>query len=227
MRLVRRQAPPTETELLGVKYDALTVEVMRRVLSKDSNCIDCGASDGRVLKHMVSIAPQGHHLAFEPLPHQAELLRSTFPEVRVEQIALLDTTGTMTFRHVVDSPFHSGFERRKWDTYDERVEMLQVRVARLDDVIPADLPVRLIKVDVEGSEYKLFRGAERTLSTHKPYVIFEIGSEQAEVWDLLHHCGLEVSLIEDWLAGAPPLESERYSQEYNWLRSWMFLAHPK
>lgn len=33
-----------------------------------------------------------------------------------------------------------------------RVEMLPVRLQRLDELIPADLPVRFIKIDVEGAE---------------------------------------------------------------------------
>jgi hypothetical protein len=42
----------------------------------------------------------------------------------------------------------------------------------------------------------------------------------------LHEAGLSVSLMEDWLEGRPPLDLERYQQEYHWLRNWMFLAHP-
>lgn len=227
-RLFRRRQTKKEEEkqALSARYDTLTIEVMSRVLKRDSNCIDVGAARGDLLKAMVDLAPEGKHFAFEPVPVHADLLRETFPGVRVEQMALGELNETAPFRHVLSSPYNSGFERRWWDTYEENVEMIQVRVARLDDVVPLEVPIRFLKVDVEGSERAVFRGARRLLSTHLPYVAFELGAYQDDVFQLLTSVGLRVSLLDDWLAGRESLDHERFRQEYMSMRHWMFLAHP-
>lgn len=106
------------------QYDQLTVDVMERVLGPRSNCIDAGAARGDLLREMVRLAPEGTHYAFEPVPQQAAALKKMFPTVYVEELALGDANGTAKFRHVLDSPFNSGFARRKWDTYRERVDIL-------------------------------------------------------------------------------------------------------
>lgn len=225
-RFLRGHGGALPKQALGDRYDALTVEVMRKVLHRDSNCIDAGAARGDLLKAIVGLAPEGQHYAFEPVPAQADVLREAFPGVRIAQIALGEVNETATFRHVLSSPYNSGFERRWWDTYEEDVEMIEVRVARLDDVVPLELPIHFMKVDVEGAERAVFRGARRMLSTHRPHVAFELGAYQDDVFHLLTDVGLRVSLLDDWLAGREPLDHQRFREEYISMRHWMFLAHP-
>src|SRR5262245_61716989 len=69
-------------------YDRQCAMIMERVLSADSSCIDVGAHTGEILQVILSIAPQGHHLAFEPLPGYADNLRLRFPRVQVFDCAL-------------------------------------------------------------------------------------------------------------------------------------------
>jgi hypothetical protein len=47
-------------------------------------------------------------------------------------------------------------------------------VVALDDVVPVDAEVSLIKCDIEGAELPAFRGARRTIASHLPTVICEI-----------------------------------------------------
>jgi len=53
---------------------------------------------------------------------------------------------------------------------------IPVKVARLDDVIPAAAGIRFIKIDVEGGELDVLRGATRTLEASRPIVAFECGA---------------------------------------------------
>jgi len=46
-------------------------------------------------------------------------------------------------------------------------------VTTLDEFFGTDTPVKLIKCDVEGHEYEVFKGGERLLRTHRPMVLFE------------------------------------------------------
>ena len=77
---------------------------------------------------------------------------------------------------------------------------LQVRSIPLDEVIPESQPVVLIKIDVQGWEYHVLKGASRLLSRkgrEAPYLIYEederllqaSNSSAKEIRDFLHSVG--------------------------------------
>jgi FkbM family methyltransferase len=205
---------------------------MARVLAPDSNCLDIGAYTGTILRIILRHAERGHHVAFEPLPHLAGQLRRDFPQVDVHELALSDTTGDTTFEYVVTNPGYSGLRRRTYERPDEEIRTITVRADRLDNVIPADQPIALVKVDVEGAELQVFRGAQRTLARCRPFVIFEhgkgaadhYGTTPADVYDLLAgECGLRISLMAGWLAGARPFTRSAFIHQCK--RDFYFVAH--
>jgi hypothetical protein len=104
-RLLRKPAPDDR----GSRYDRQTTEVMRRVLNRRSSCVDIGAFRGLFLGQMLELAPEGHHFAFEPLPHLASELQSRFPAAEVVQVALSDERGQLAFRRVLENEGYSGF----------------------------------------------------------------------------------------------------------------------
>jgi FkbM family methyltransferase len=217
----------------NARYDAETADVMARVLTSTSNCVDIGAHTGSILRLMLKHVPQGHHVAFEPLPHLAGQLHLDFPQVRVCEMALSDTAGETTFEYVVSAPGYSGLRRRRYDRTDEEIQTIRVRTARLDDLIPDDQPIALMKIDVEGAELQVFRGGLRTLARRKPFVIFEHGNGAAEyygttaadVYDLLAgQCGLQISLMAGWLVGARPFTRAAFIRQCK--RDFYFFAHP-
>ena len=135
-------------------------------LSADSNCVDIGAHRGSVLQMIEERAPHGEHHAFEPIPHLAERLRESFPKATVHEVALTDTRGTVDFT-VVDHEENAGYSgisqslRRlpaKWSSHS-----ITVNTARLDDMLPTDYEPKFIKIDVEGAELGVLRGARDVL----------------------------------------------------------------
>ena len=50
----------------------------------------------------------------------------------------------------------------------------------VDELVDPANPPRLVKIDVEGAEEQVVRGAMRTLREHRPVVIFEHGSGSAQ-----------------------------------------------
>ena len=207
---------------------------MERVIKHDSNCIDVGASRGALLAHMVRLAPGGIHMAFEPLPEYRRALAQRFPNVRVSELAVSDTEGRANFHHVVSNPAYSGLRRRAYERPDERIEEIVVETARLDDIVPQHLPVRFIKIDVEGAELQVLRGALDLVRRNRPFIVFEFGigaadwygSQPSHVYRLLTGCGLRISLMSDWLAGAGCLDERRFEQEFEECRNYYFVAHP-
>lgn len=148
-------------------------------LSPASNCIDIGAHTGHILRQMVRLAPEGRHIAYEPLPDLAAGLRSAYPDVTVRQAALSDAAGQVSFVHVVSQPGYSGLRERDYPG-EETVQRLTVEAVRLDDDLPADHVPDLIKIDVEGGEGLVMAGGMDTIRKHKPIVFFEHGAGSSD-----------------------------------------------
>jgi FkbM family methyltransferase len=227
LRVYQRLAP-------HARYDTQTIAVMKRCLREDSNGVDVGCHTGAILKEMLHFAPAGTHYAFEPIPELYRGLRSSFPGVKVFNLALSDAAGETSFQHVTSNPAYSGLRRRRYDRPAESVKEITVRTDRLDDVIPHGVPVHFIKIDVEGGELQVLRGALGTIRRNRPIVVFEhglgaadyYGSTPEDVYDLLTaHCGLRISLMEQWLRDGPSLERAQFVDQFRRGLNFYFMAH--
>jgi FkbM family methyltransferase len=224
---------------LNVLYDQQADLVMERVLDRQSNCIDVGCHAGSMLDVMLRLSPGGEFHAFEPLPHLFSALKvkyASMPNVHLHQAALSEEVGTASFQHVVTNPGYSGLRRRDYSRPDETIVEIQVDLRRLDDVVPDDFDVRLIKIDVEGAELQVLRGAMKTLARCRPYVIFEhgvggsdhYGTRPETVYDLFATVNLRVSTMADWLA-APDragFSREEFMDQFDRGLNFYYLAHP-
>lgn len=217
------------------RYDRETVEVIDRVLAPGDPALDIGANEGSILRSIVARSPHGRHHAFEPLPGLAEALGRRFRSVTVHQCALADERGESTFHHVVTNPAYSGLRQRRYDRDGEQVELISVAVERLDDVVPSALPVRFVKIDVEGGELGVLQGGLELLARHRPVVVFEHGLGAADyydtrpeqVYELFETCDYRTALMADWLTGNPDLSRDRFVDEFSTCRNYYFLAHPR
>ncbi len=137
------------------------------------DAIDVGANEGSYIHFMRRYARQVY--AFEPVPWLADGLRQKFRGgVIVKPVALSDAAGRarlhipvidgqlITGLSSLDSPASSGSEVRE----------VEVETVPLDDAYAGD--VGFIKIDVEGHEDPVLRGACRTLARCRPRVQIEI-----------------------------------------------------
>jgi FkbM family methyltransferase len=221
-----------EAMLRNLRYDRETVEVMRRVLKAQSNCIDIGAHDGEILRHMIRFAPHGHHLAFEPIPRLAAALRARFPGVAVCEAACAHSAGSAEFVVVENAPAYSGLRPRLYDRPDVALRRIRVQVLRLDEVVKD--PVSLIKLDVEGGEYHALLGAEHTISRYRPTVIFEASARSTGQYGvtpqdftaLFGRLGYRLSTMARWLAGKPAFVGGEFAQNWHGGGDYYFIATP-
>jgi FkbM family methyltransferase len=187
--LLRRPAAPTDR---GLRDDEHLQLLLAFTLTPTAHCIDVGAHRGDLLKHMVRLAPEGRHLAYEPLPDLAASLQRDFPDVDVRNAALGDAAGETPFVHVTNRPAYSGLRERELPP-EATTDEIRVRVERLDDALPDGFEPDFVKVDVEGGELQVFRGAIETLRRYRPTIWFEhgiggadrYGTRPTEVYDLL------------------------------------------
>jgi FkbM family methyltransferase len=230
--LARRATAPEAAGVLEAEHpfaeladmDRRDSELMRRLiawsLGPDSCCIDIGAHSGGVLTEMVRVAPRGRHIAYEPLPHLAEGLRTAFPGVDVRCAAVSDHAGEASFARVRAAEPWSGLIFRPLPGgVEPDVEEITVNLEVLDEALPRGFVPDLLKIDVEGAEEQVMRGAMRTLRQHQPLVIFEhglgsanaYGTEPDEIFGLMvEGAGLRIFDLD----GDGPYELERFRQAY-------------
>jgi FkbM family methyltransferase len=171
--------------------------LLAAVLAPDSDCIDVGANLGVVLREMMRCAPQGRFVAFEPLPELAARLRDEFPRADVRNAALSDHRGEATFYRAPQAASQSSLSSRSHA--GEPLEPLTVELVDLDSALPGDFAPALVKIDVEGAEEQVLRGARETLERHKPVVVLEhgdragrFGTTSDTIHELLTGAGLRV-----------------------------------
>ena len=217
-------------------YDAQTAAIIRR-LPPDAVCVDCGCHRGSMLRPMMRQCPQGRFLGFEPIPDLLAGLLARYgddPRVSLFGIALSDESGEATF-HVYDGEDAalSGLRDRAFPDGARVAREVTVPTRRLDDVAPG-LVADFIKIDVEGAELLLLRGARETILRSRPIVVFEhglggsdfYGTTPEAVFAFFAEVGLSVSLLADLLAGRPPLSEVDFSRQYHERLNYYFVAHP-
>jgi FkbM family methyltransferase len=220
----------------NLKYDRLTGQLMRQVLKAESNCVDVGCHKGEVLQTMLALAPKGRHYAFEPLPHFYTALKKTYGhKATIYPYALANTAGTAGFTYVKNAPAYSGLKQRRYDVANPQLENLMVETRLLDELIPADVVIDFIKIDVEGGELGVLKGAQQLLLRCKPVVVFECGLGASDYYGTTPEmmfdfitCQLQmkVSLPEAFIRHAPSLSRSAFVAVFNKNLEYYFVAHP-
>ena len=216
-----------------VERDRLDNENMRRLLAftlaQDSNCIDIGAHEGAILREILRCAPNGRHIAFEPLPRFYDRLVREFPRVDVRRAALSTARGACSFKDVKTNPGYSGFRERAYPG-EEQIETITVATDRLDSSLPADYVPALIKIDVEGAEREVIEGGIETIARFRPVLMFEHGRGAADrygtrpehMFELLcRRAGLRIFDLD---ANGPYSEAE-FVAAFDLGERWNFVAH--
>ena len=214
-------------------YDFQTIMILKKALDRKSNCVDVGANVGHILKEIIDAAPDGQHMAFEPIPRLCQKLQGKYGKrVEIYNCALSNQSGEQDFYYFEDSPALSGLRERK-SLGNHSVVPIKVPTMKLDNVWPYDRPIDLIKIDVEGAELSVLQGALDTLRRNRPTVLFEwglggadeFGATPEELFDLLMECGLSLSLMEYWLQGKKPFEKQEFCGQFYKHYNYFFIAY--
>ncbi len=170
------------------------MELLPALCHSDRLSLDVGAKTGMYTRRI--IPHSGATMAFEPIRVLSHMLRCVFRNLaQIERVALSDEEGSAVLR----TPFkRSGKPRYGLSTIDSRnplsgqnggrVREVQVNTRRLDDYALSG--VGFIKIDVEGHEMCVLRGARDTLIRERPNLLVEAHED--------HHAGA-VEKVRAWL----------------------------
>jgi FkbM family methyltransferase len=221
---------------MGREYDRQTAMVFRRVLRRDSVCLDVGAHSGEILAMMRRFAPAGRHHAFEALPHLAEGLRRRFHGLKVHNVAVSDEPGMSSFCFVENAPAWSGLQRRDYDIAEPRIREIAVMRARIDDLVPASEEIKLVKIDIEGGEYHALLGATNVFQRSRPYLIMEAGRTSTgrygvtpdSMFELVTgRLGLRITTMFRWLNGFASYSRDEFIENWEHGPDFYFLGLPE
>lgn len=176
-------------------------KVVLHLLRPGDTFVDVGANIGYfTLLAAKLVGPQGRVYAFEPVPPTLERLKrnidlsgtsnvticacaasSAGGHTRVSQRGVGEVSGQNTMRP-------GSAHQQHWD----------VSTARIDDVIPGEETIRLMKLDVEGAELLALEGAMQHLCARDgPFLLCEVteeylrelGGSAAKLWSLVQGLG--------------------------------------
>lgn len=175
VQALERLAPRLLFRYRVVKYSAFEAEqrLIPFLCDKQHIGIDVGANIGIYSGLIVKHAQACH--AFEANPALARLLqRAQVPGLTVTNAAVSDRSGEVTLYVPRQTHGLASVESANPGLKDGNVgpvDAVQVPAVRLDEITFA--PVSLIKIDVEGHEEAVLKGAINTLNQHRPSLIIE------------------------------------------------------
>lgn len=148
--------------------------------------IDCGAFTGDTLKHFIDVFDSTVEkiYAFECSKKQLEELdtfvnqlknRKRCPEIVVMPFGVSDRDEMMEF-YYTKNPGACFITQNRSDAKDSLYDSSKdyIKTVTLDQVIPENEKITLIKMDIEGSEYRALIGAKRIIKKYKPRLAISI-----------------------------------------------------
>jgi FkbM family methyltransferase len=169
------------------RYETDEVRLVRGILRPGDTALDVGAHIGFFTMQMAAaVGAAGRVYAFEPLDANADLLEQSLQENRFgdrvifRRAAVGAAAGSATLTFPAETLNSGGaYVLRDGGAPLAGHQMKRVPIVALDGL---DLrrPVRFIKMDVEGAEPQVIRGAEGILREDRPVILSELHPAQLE-----------------------------------------------
>lgn len=148
-------------------FEQEEVEFLRTVIEPADICFDIGGNVGYFAMLMAQSAREGQIHVFEPIPLNAQIIRTNallnrFDNLQVNNVALGNEPGFSEFSVSSDSAYSS---LRATGRHGE-AQSITVPVWTLDEYVDERGlgRIAIMKVDVEGAEEMVLKGATRLLS---------------------------------------------------------------
>ncbi len=176
--------------------------------------VDVGAANGDFASAVLVMRPAARVICVDPIARHVQHLQERFVgrNVEVLPVALGDHDGVIVF-HEASHPHSSSVlamtsHKEHFPTASTTVADYEVPLHQVDTILAerAESPVDLLKIDTQGYELPVLRGARQTLP-HCRYVILEMSlrplyAEQASFQDVLCFMRERGFLVVDYAEGA-------------------------
>jgi FkbM family methyltransferase len=197
-----RDLSVTPALVIEGSYEGTNENFVKSVFRGGDWAIDVGANVGLFsILAAQCVGPFGRVFSYEPNPRPAELMAKSLvmnwmhERVVPRRVAVGNERGitTLTFLPEVlggsqigrPDLTRSAFQESIQTIGEEHAQTIPVPCVKLDEEFPVDLPIKLLKIDVEGYEARVLAGADRLLRQRCiNYVMVELVEEVAgSMWD--------------------------------------------
>lgn len=200
---------PHEADFLALK---------QLVLPPRARVVDVGANTGQSLRSIQLLLPGARITAFEASPVLAAELSRAFKDVDVRAVALGDeetelslfvpSYGRWVFHGLASTDRSEAADWLRTRLFRYREAKLHlaetaVLVRMLDDELQGS--IGLIKVDTQGTELSVLRGARGHLEKSRPAILVEYGRQYAAIWEYLQRFGYRAFMF-DKRSGLTPVD---------------------
>jgi len=187
-------------------YEAITWKKIKSIIEPGDICVDVGAHIGTYTIPIARlVGSDGLVVTIEPSPVK-EILSINVKMNGLEDRVIIVNKAAYSEKRVFDFYYNSSWTGGSFLTKEQLKEpppnliKIKVEALSLDEILrEAEIinkQIKLIKIDVEGNEVDVLRGAQRTLKNTE-YVIFEARRETiTECVRILNSLGFKVSLLE-------------------------------
>ena len=168
-------------------YEPESREIFRTVLPVGGVAVDIGANVGwHTLLMARLVGERGRVFAAEANPSvrkrlEEHLKLNHLAQVDVIPFAIADREGSVEFYGPEADAVDSGDGHVVAAAVDGPRGTIRIETRSLDAIVAATEIQRLdlIKIDVEGYEWPVFRGAEEAIARFRPHIVFEFNAEYA------------------------------------------------
>jgi FkbM family methyltransferase len=145
----------------------------------DRNFVDVGGNLGSHSACFIRDMGAARIAIFEPIPDMLNCLRERFDSdnrITIYPYALSNETTQATFHFKSNAPAESGLALKNIysDGLRDNIVELTVEVRRLDDIELGFVP-QFIKIDIEGGEIGMLKGAASLIQSCRPLISVEYG----------------------------------------------------
>jgi FkbM family methyltransferase len=191
--------------VLGI-YEPRVITALQEHLRVGDTCFDVGGHVGYLTILMaLLVGPRGRVVTFEPVPETFEALRENIrlndlENVTLECTAVGEQEGAISLYCDADQELSWTPSVSAYGVPGNHQKKICVPVLSLDGYLEnTALRPNVVKIDVEGEELSVLRGARRMLFEARPMVLVEIhdrgAGHRTEVMQFLDSCGYAANII--------------------------------
>ncbi len=185
-------------------YSLDQLRLIERLFEAPFTFVDVGANQGEFSVFVASMSEDNRVLAFEPTQNMRSRLQhnlscNELTNAKVFGFGLSDRSRDNVPIYgsddvMDDGTFHAGLPTIHTMT-DRHVRLESISLRSLDETLQNNDvdSIDLIKIDVEGEELSVLKGAQNTISQFRPFLILEANSTSAAA------AGYTISELYGWL----------------------------
>lgn len=199
--VVKRRIMGCNGEFSDLRVSGEAQYLCPAILGKNSEeiIVDCGAYIGDTAKRFVeNLGNKVKKIyAYEALPKNISSLENMQSRLRKEwewkgeieilPYAVSDNETTIQFweTELPQGSFMPEVRNMANLKINQRVNVFDVKTCLIDNTVPENEKVTIIKMDIEGAEYQAILGAEQTIKKNKPCCAISIYHNALDYWRLM------------------------------------------